>query len=843
MIRLHTLGSLDLKGADGRTLRGILKRPKRLALLAYLASTRPGAYRSRDTLIGLFWPDVDQSRARNSLNQALYVLRKTLGSDVVVSMGNDSIGLAEGQVWCDAAALRTAIAEGRHAEALELYGGEFLPGFFLADSPDFEDWLERERAELRREAAGAARDYASRAREAGDAAAAADAAVRAAELSGDEAAVRRALVALDEMGDRARAIRLYQTHEARLARELETTPSAETRQLIEAIRARETPRPDAPAARPTPVGPPRPESGVGQTVGGGAPVATGFHGRTESGAVQAGTAVATAPHPARVRDATEEAVRVEPTARGGSAARWIGVAAALVALALVGTLLLGGESPPGLGVNAPGSAGPPRIVVMPMEGFASKGAAARMAAFLTSEVAGRLSDVEGLDVVLAGADAAAAETATALTGVAPKVAVFTVSGQVAQEEGVTRADIVLSDARTGQVIRRASLERPTEEALRFVDLAADEVVGFLRTAVGREMQERQWRASTNDPEAWELVDAASIGLRNAARAHERRSPSMAFATLGEVDSLLLGAEREARGWAQPIVLRAEAKREEAFTHLSQDPPSLSAAYAAVAEGLGHSERALELAPEDARALEIHASLLFLAGAFGDLTADSARRLDDRAAETLRRAVRLHPDRSFAWAELTMVLYGQGRFAEAYYAADRAYTADAYLERPETILTLLFTLAFETGDDTKAREWCSELNRRFPLVWMSAECRLVTLGWLDQPDPGDIDRAWRIARGTNLTPEQRQNAYLHVLAAAAIGRAGLPDSADAVLQRVRERWPEAIELIYKEAAARLQMGQTAEAERLLREYLAENPSGQQNLVPSRYFSGLREPLLD
>ena len=38
----------------------------------------------RDTLIGVFWPESTEGRARNSLNQMVYSLRRSLGGDVVV---------------------------------------------------------------------------------------------------------------------------------------------------------------------------------------------------------------------------------------------------------------------------------------------------------------------------------------------------------------------------------------------------------------------------------------------------------------------------------------------------------------------------------------------------------------------------------------------------------------------------------------------------------------------------------------------------------------------------------------------------------------------------------------
>ena len=60
MIELRTLGAVDLKGADGRAVRSILAQPKRLALLAYLAVHTAGA--RRDSVVALFWPELDGAR-------------------------------------------------------------------------------------------------------------------------------------------------------------------------------------------------------------------------------------------------------------------------------------------------------------------------------------------------------------------------------------------------------------------------------------------------------------------------------------------------------------------------------------------------------------------------------------------------------------------------------------------------------------------------------------------------------------------------------------------------------------------------------------------------------------
>src|SRR5438034_6212007 len=84
MIELSMLGRLSLTGADGREVRGLLGQPRRLALLAYLAAASPQGFHRRDTLLALFWPELDQEHARAALRQALHVVRDELGAGVLL---------------------------------------------------------------------------------------------------------------------------------------------------------------------------------------------------------------------------------------------------------------------------------------------------------------------------------------------------------------------------------------------------------------------------------------------------------------------------------------------------------------------------------------------------------------------------------------------------------------------------------------------------------------------------------------------------------------------------------------------------------------------------------------
>src|SRR2546425_837325 len=81
MIEFRLLGALHLTDAEGREVQSLLTRPRRLALLAYLAAATPRRLHRRDSLLALFWPELDQEHARAALRQALHVVREALGAD------------------------------------------------------------------------------------------------------------------------------------------------------------------------------------------------------------------------------------------------------------------------------------------------------------------------------------------------------------------------------------------------------------------------------------------------------------------------------------------------------------------------------------------------------------------------------------------------------------------------------------------------------------------------------------------------------------------------------------------------------------------------------------------
>jgi DNA-binding SARP family transcriptional activator len=237
LMQLRTLGTLDLRGADGRELHSLLAQSKRMALLAYLCLGKPRGFHRRDTLVGLFWPDSDQEHARTSLRKSLHILRRTLGEDAILSRGDEDVSVNFERVSCDVIEFEESLGSDRFQDALDLYRGDLLAGFFIEEAPEFDQWLHSERTRLRACAARAAIALSDQLAATGNVAAAVTWARRSLELSDtDEHALRKLIELQCKAGDRTGAIQTYETFARHLSAEYQTEPSAETRSLIERIR-------------------------------------------------------------------------------------------------------------------------------------------------------------------------------------------------------------------------------------------------------------------------------------------------------------------------------------------------------------------------------------------------------------------------------------------------------------------------------------------------------------------------------------------------------------------------------------------------------------------------------
>jgi DNA-binding SARP family transcriptional activator/predicted Zn-dependent protease/TolB-like protein len=238
MVEIRLLGQRTLRSLDGTSLQGVLSGSKRLALFAYLVLARPRGFHSRDTLLALFWPESDESSARNALNNMLYHLRRAIGEGAISTRGDGEVGVSTEALWCDVWVFEEALEAGRPEDALELYRGPLLEGFHVSSaSSEFSHWLDGERGRLRRMHGEALEHVAERAEKAEDFPRAVDWwRKRAAAEPYSGRVATRLMKALERAGNRAGALQHARVYEQLVEKEFGAPPDPEVLALAERLR-------------------------------------------------------------------------------------------------------------------------------------------------------------------------------------------------------------------------------------------------------------------------------------------------------------------------------------------------------------------------------------------------------------------------------------------------------------------------------------------------------------------------------------------------------------------------------------------------------------------------------
>lgn len=230
MLSIRLLGELVIE-VDGTPIAAPASRRAR-SLLGWLA-LHPGL-QPRETVAAKFWPDVLDSSARASLRSAIWTLRRDLGDGGATHIVStrDRIGLGpDDGLWIDSAAFDELVAGGRLEDALELRRGDLLAG--LDD-----EWVLDARDEHRERLADVLDRLGALAEQSGDLGAAVAWSRRRVALDLlDEGASRGLIRRLAEVGDRSAALAVHAKLRQQLRQQLGISPSAQTRELVERIRA------------------------------------------------------------------------------------------------------------------------------------------------------------------------------------------------------------------------------------------------------------------------------------------------------------------------------------------------------------------------------------------------------------------------------------------------------------------------------------------------------------------------------------------------------------------------------------------------------------------------------
>ena len=254
MLRLALLGGLRLS-LDEAEIADTLPA-KAAALLSYLAVT--GRPHSRAALAGLLWPEAPEAVARASLRQTLFGLNKRLASHLIITRDRVAFNQAA-PYWLDVEHFEAPLTAAGSAETLDigclreavlLYQGDLLAGFYVRDAAEFEEWLTGQRERLRQLALNALHTLAADATERGAYAIGIDAASRLLALEPWHEDTHRQLMLLLALSGRPDAALAQYEHCRHLLKdELNIEPAVETTLLAEQIRARVIVPPVGVAAR------------------------------------------------------------------------------------------------------------------------------------------------------------------------------------------------------------------------------------------------------------------------------------------------------------------------------------------------------------------------------------------------------------------------------------------------------------------------------------------------------------------------------------------------------------------------------------------------------------------
>jgi DNA-binding SARP family transcriptional activator/tetratricopeptide (TPR) repeat protein/TolB-like protein len=236
VLRIKCLGQLSVLRDDGQLIAGAASQPRRLAILALLASAGERGI-TREKLIGYLWPDSDEERARRLLSQAVYMLRRDLGSDDAI-VGVRDLRLGTDVITSDVIEFEEALELKAYERAANLYTGPFLDGFHLSGAEEFDRWVEEERRVLEHDGDTAFEKCAVAAETRGDHEAAVAWWRRMAGRDPLNARVAlRLMRAMAAAGDRSGALRHAAIHKALVQEQLDLPADSEVVRYADELRA------------------------------------------------------------------------------------------------------------------------------------------------------------------------------------------------------------------------------------------------------------------------------------------------------------------------------------------------------------------------------------------------------------------------------------------------------------------------------------------------------------------------------------------------------------------------------------------------------------------------------
>ena len=412
---------------------------------------------------------------------------------------------------------------------------------------------------------------------------------------------------------------------------------------------------------------------------------------------------------------------------------------------------------------------------------------------------------------------------------------YVVRGEVETEGDRVHVNVRLYDG-SGVDLKRAAFAMPVRSVALMRDTLALIASDLIRKQLGSEIQVRQQRSSTDNSGAWLLLQRGEQAQKNGEAANAKGDTASLNREFMAADSLYAAAHAADARWADPLWMRAAlAYRRSRFA--ASDPTSIRKW---ISTGIPYADQAIALDVNSADAYEVRGNLRYW-GWISAIDADASKREASLTASRadFEKSTSLNRNQAGAWASLSH-LYNQvpdATINDAYLAALHALEADEFLANASTILSRLSLGAYDLGQFDKAKQWCDVANKRFPGDIRAVKCRLYLLTTrIEEPD---VALAWRLADSAVAAvpkgAQPRERLSENILVAAVLARASknqpaLADSARHVAKRSEgdASVDPTRDLAYYGAFVYTILGDKDEAIRLLKEYLAVNPTKAKSL---------------
>ena len=396
-----------------------------------------------------------------------------------------------------------------------------------------------------------------------------------------------------------------------------------------------------------------------------------------------------------------------------------------------------------------------------------------------------------------------------------------VDGTVDQVGDELRVSVRVIEGASGIPIFRDSYSWPTEDLASVGDELAAEVANALREALGEEVRVREARSAAPNSAAWLHVARAERSLKEARTAVLQGDGGAVADAFDAADAELMQAREAAPEWVEPLVLLGQVAYERYRLASTMDE-----LLGTLGQAADYAEQALDMAPNDASALELRGTANYRRWLAQAEDEDALDQLLEGAQSDLEQSVTIDQGRASAHSTLSHLYNQVGDWAQVVLAARQAYAQDAFLLVAADVLWRLYSGSYDLGDYPEASRWCEEGLRRFPENFRFAQCQIFLMT-MSQAEP-DVELGWELLGELGELAPPAQAEYLDALGrlaiGAIIGRAALADSAGAVLIAARvgpDVDPEG-ELQSIEAAMRSVIGDVEGSITVLRRFMSSHP---------------------